>query len=110
MPACSRRIASLMSSTRSASLRLDIGQGLADILRDAFHADTLQASRGQNVYFPPERPLQNLRETKKVVIRGPLKIDEKVQIALSVLSASRKGTEECNSPNRVLFENLFISS
>src|SRR5207248_2559299 len=38
-----RLIASVMSSTRSASLRLDIGQGLADALRDAFHADTLEA-------------------------------------------------------------------
>jgi hypothetical protein len=105
-----RVIASMMSSTRSAFLRLDIGQGLADILRDAFHADTLQASRGQNVYFPPEQLFQILRETNKVVIRGLLKIDEKVQIALSVLSARRKGTEECNSPNRMLFEKLFISS
>src|SRR5438876_6706827 len=103
-----RVIASLMSSTRSASLRLDIGQGLADAFRDAFHADTLQALRRQNVYFPAEQPLQIFRETEIVVVGWPLEIDQKIEIALSVLSADGIRTEERNSANRVLLKKLVI--
>src|ERR1700736_5610065 len=103
-----RVIASLMSSTRSASLRLDIGQGLADALRDAFHADTLQALRRQNVYFPAEQPLQIFRKAEKVVVGWPLEVDQKIEIALSVLSAAGIRTEQRNSANRVLLKKLVI--
>src|SRR5262249_40403072 len=101
-------IASMMSSTRSGSLRLDIGQGLADALCDVFHADALQALRRQNVYLPAEQPLQIFREAEKVVVGWPIKIDQKIEIALSVLSAGGIRTEERNSATRVLLKKLVI--
>jgi hypothetical protein len=85
-----------------------MGQSLADALRDAFHADTLQALRRQNVYFPAEQPLQIFREAEKVVVGWPLEIDQKIEIALSVLPAGCIRTGERNSANRVLLKNLVI--
>src|SRR5436190_1440224 len=103
-----RLIASAMSSTRSASLRLDIRQGLAYALRDAFHADTLQAVRRQNVHFPAEQSLQIFREAEKVIVGWPFEIDQKIEIALSVLAAGGIGAEERNCANAVLLKKLVI--
>jgi hypothetical protein len=80
-------MAATLLRTRSASLRLDIGEGLANAVRNAFHADTLQHRRRQNVHFPVEQPLQIFREAEKVVVGWPLEIDKKIEIALPVLSA-----------------------
>jgi hypothetical protein len=93
-----------------AAGELHISQDLADALRDAFHADTLQAPRRQNVYFPAEQPLQIYREAEIVVVSWPLEIDQKIEIALSVLSAGGIRTEERNSANRVLLKKLVISA
>src|SRR6516162_11550019 len=97
-----------MSATRSASLRLDIGQGLADALRDTFHADALQPRRCQNVHFPPEQPLKVLREAEKVVVGGPFEVHEKIEVALFALPAGGVGTEERNPANRVLLKKVGI--
>ncbi len=64
----------------------------------------------KNVCFPAEQPLQIVREAEKVVVGWPLELDQKIETALSGLSAAGIRTEQRNSANRVLLKKLVISA
>lgn len=101
-------MASAMSSMRSLSWRLGIGERFANAIGDAWDADAVQALRGEDFHFPAEKFLERAGKPEEVVVGRPREIDQKVDVTAVGLAVPGVGAEEGNVAHGVLREQVAV--